>query len=97
MDQEQPGARQRSRPDGGILEGEVPPIDKAVIDMHTAMYADHREAGCVIHTHSPYATAFAVARRRIECWFEALAMFGLAGRQHAGSSGGPRGNPAGVP
>jgi L-ribulose-5-phosphate 4-epimerase len=68
----------RIRLDGEILEGEVPPINKAVIDMHTAIYADHPEAGCVIHTHSPYATAFAVARRRIDCWIEALAMFGLA-------------------
>ncbi|HLZ30069.1 MAG TPA: class II aldolase/adducin family protein [Chloroflexota bacterium] len=68
----------RIRLDGQILDGEVPPINKAVIDMHTAIYADHPEAGCVIHTHSPYATAFAVARRRIDCWIEALAMFGLA-------------------
>jgi L-ribulose-5-phosphate 4-epimerase len=68
----------RIRLDGEILEGEVPPINKAVIDMHTAIYADQPDAGCVIHTHSPYATAFAVARRRIECWIEALAMFGLA-------------------
>jgi L-ribulose-5-phosphate 4-epimerase len=68
----------RIRLDGEIVEGDVLPINKAVIDMHTAIYADHREAGCVIHTHSPYATAFAVARRRIECWIEALAMFGLA-------------------
>jgi L-ribulose-5-phosphate 4-epimerase len=68
----------RIRLDGEILEGDVPPINKAVIDMHTAIYADQLEAGCVIHTHSPYATAFAVARRRIDCWIEALAMFGLA-------------------
>ncbi len=33
--------------------------------------------GCVVHTHSPYATAFAVANRPIDCWIEALAMFGL--------------------
>ena len=32
----------------------------------------------MIHTHSPYATAFAVANREIECWIEAMAMFGLA-------------------
>jgi L-fuculose-phosphate aldolase len=45
--------------------------------MHTAMYADHTGVGCVLHTHSPYATAFAVAHRPIGCWVEALAMFGL--------------------
>ncbi|HUY50258.1 MAG TPA: class II aldolase/adducin family protein [Streptosporangiaceae bacterium] len=46
--------------------------------MHTAMYADHPDVGCVLHTHSPYATAYAAARRPIGCWVEALAMFGLA-------------------
>lgn len=32
----------------------------------------------MIHTHSPNATAFAVANREIDCWIEAMAMFGLA-------------------
>jgi len=63
--------------DGTLLEGELPPIQAAVVAMHTAMYADNPNAGCVLHTHSPYATAFAVAHRRIECWIEAMAMFGL--------------------
>ena len=40
--------------------------------MHTAMYADHPDVGCVLHTHSPYATAYAVAHRPIGCWVEAL-------------------------
>lgn len=63
--------------DGTLLEGELPPIQGAVVAMHTAMYADHPEVGCVLHTHSPFATAFAVAQRPIGCWVEALAMFGL--------------------
>jgi L-ribulose-5-phosphate 4-epimerase len=63
--------------DGVLREGELPPIQGAVVAMHTALYADHPEVGCVIHTHSPYATAFAVANRPIDCWIEALAMFGL--------------------
>lgn len=50
----------------------------AVAAMDTALYADHRDVGCVLHTHSPFATAYAVARRPIGCWVEALAMFGLA-------------------
>ena len=59
--------------------------------MHTAMYEDHPEVGCVLHTHSPYATAYAVAQRRIGCWIEAMAMFGLAdGVPVAGY--GPRGS-----
>ena len=63
--------------DGTLREGTVPPIQGAVVSMHTALYQDHSEVGCVIHTHSPYATAFAVANREIDCWIEALAMFGL--------------------
>ena len=67
----------RVRLDGTLLEGDLPPIQGAVVAMHTAMYADHPDVGCVLHTHSPYATAYAVARRPIGCWVEALAMFGL--------------------
>jgi L-ribulose-5-phosphate 4-epimerase len=63
--------------DGALLEGDLPPIQGAVVAMHTAMYADSPDVGCVLHTHSPYATAYAVARRPIGCWVEALAMFGL--------------------
>jgi len=77
--------------DGTLLEGELPAIQGAVVAMHTAMYADHADVGCVLHTHSPYATAYAVARSPIGCWVEALAMFGLgAGVPVAGY--GPRGS-----
>lgn len=64
--------------DGTLLEGNLPPIQGAVVAMHTTMYRDRPDVGCVVHTHSPYATAFAVANRSIDCWIEALAMFGLA-------------------
>ncbi len=77
--------------DGGLREGALPPIQGAVVAMHTAMYQDRAEVGCVVHTHSPYATAFAVANRPIGCWVEALAMFGLPdGVPIAGY--GPRGS-----
>jgi L-ribulose-5-phosphate 4-epimerase len=77
--------------DGTLLEGDLPPINAAVVAMHTAMYADQPDVGCVLHTHSPYATAYAVAHQRIECWVEALAMFGLgAGVPVAGYA--PRGS-----
>ncbi len=64
--------------DGTLIEGNLPPIQGAVVAMHTALYRDHADVGCVLHTHSPYATAFAVANQPIDCWIEALAMFGLA-------------------
>ena len=77
--------------DGALREGELPPIQAAVVAMHTAMYEDNPDVGCVLHTHSPYATAYAVARRPIGCWVEALAMFGLgAGVPVTGY--GPRGS-----
>jgi L-ribulose-5-phosphate 4-epimerase len=77
--------------DGTLLEGDLPPIQGAVVAMHTAMYADHPDVGCVLHTHSPYATAYAVAHRPIGCWVEALAMFGApSGIPVAGY--GPRGS-----
>ena len=77
--------------DGTLREGDLPPIQGAVVAMHTAMYADRPDVGCVLHTHSPYATAYAVARRPIGCWTEALAMFGLPdGVPVAGY--GPRGS-----
>ncbi len=68
----------RVRLDGTLIEGSLPPIQGAVVAMHTAMYADNPDVGCVLHTHAPYATAFAVAGRPIGCWIEAMAMFGLA-------------------
>lgn len=77
--------------DGTLLEGELPPIQGAVVAMHTALYVDHPDVGCVLHTHSPYATAYAVARRPIGCWVEALAMFGLASGVPVAAYG-PRGS-----
>jgi L-ribulose-5-phosphate 4-epimerase len=77
--------------DGTLLEGSLPPIQAAVVAMHTAMYADNEDVGCVLHTHSPFATAYAVAHRPIGCWTEALAIRGLPyGVPLAGY--GPRGS-----
>ncbi|HEY4754225.1 MAG TPA: class II aldolase/adducin family protein [Candidatus Limnocylindrales bacterium] len=64
--------------DGSLREGLLPPIQGAVVAMHTAMYGDNADVGCVVHTHAPYATAHAVANEPIDCWIEAMAMFGLA-------------------
>jgi L-fuculose-phosphate aldolase len=63
--------------DNALREGTLPPIQGAVVAMHTALYLDHPDVQCVVHTHSPFATAFAVANRPIDVWIEALAMFGL--------------------
>jgi L-fuculose-phosphate aldolase len=81
--------------DGRLLEGRLPPIQGAVVAMHTAMYQDRIDVGCVLHTHSPFATAFAVANRSIDCWIEALAMFGLAAGVPVAAYG-PRGSEVAV-
>jgi L-ribulose-5-phosphate 4-epimerase len=77
--------------DGVLREGKLAPIQAAVVAMHSALYADQAEVGCVIHTHSPFATAHAVAHRPIGCVIEALAMFGLPEGVPVASYG-PRGS-----
>lgn len=64
--------------DGTLREGTLPPIQAAVVDMHASRYRDDDSVGCVVHTHAPFATAYATAHQRIDCWIEAMAMFGLA-------------------
>ena len=63
--------------DGNVTEGEVAPVQAEIIHMHTRVYRMRPDVGSVLHTHSPFATAFAVAGRPIECWSEALARFGI--------------------
>ena len=36
-------------------------------ETHKQIYLNLKEINCVIHTHSPYATAFAAALKPIEC------------------------------
>lgn len=44
--------------DGTVVEGKHKPSSEAL--MHAAIYIECPEAGGVVHTHSPYATALAV-------------------------------------
>lgn len=63
--------------DGSVLDGAVSPAQAAIIGMHTMIYRDCPDTGCVIHTHSPFATAFAVAGRALQCWSEAFGVLGI--------------------
>ncbi len=85
----------RVRLDGELLDGEAAPMANAVIRMHTAVYQQLDDVGCVLHTHSPWATAFAVAHRPLECWQEAMAIFGL-GAGVPVAAYGPRGSEVAV-
>ena len=40
--------------------------------MHAIVYKQRPETGAVVHTHSTYATSFALASRSLGCFYEAL-------------------------
>ncbi len=62
--------------DGTVTEGRLEPVTTEIVSMHTAVYRARREAGAVIHTHSPYVTGFALANAALPCRYEALLRFG---------------------
>ncbi|MDR2770671.1 MAG: class II aldolase/adducin family protein [Clostridiales Family XIII bacterium] len=56
--------------DGDILEGPHKPSSEW--RMHAAIYRDRADVRAVIHTHSPYATAFSVIREGIPAILEEM-------------------------
>lgn len=64
--------------DGQVVEGELSATSAEIIRMHTAVYLERPDVGSVVHTHSPYSTAFAVANRPLGCYAEILARLGCA-------------------
>jgi L-fuculose-phosphate aldolase len=53
--------------DGRILKGNVRETTKGVFDLHGSVYKARDDVNAIIHTHSPYATAFAIAGKSIPC------------------------------
>jgi L-ribulose-5-phosphate 4-epimerase len=68
----------RLSPEGEVLSGTVPALSADALRMHLAVYRTRPDVACVIHTHSPFATAYAVAGQPIGCWAEPLSIFGMA-------------------
>jgi L-ribulose-5-phosphate 4-epimerase len=64
--------------DGEVVEGTMEPASREIIGMHTGVYRTREDVGAVIHTHSPYATTFAVAHQPLPCTYEALLRQGIA-------------------
>lgn len=64
--------------DGKPLDGQLEPAVVEIVPMHAAVYRHRPNVGSVIHTHSPAATAFALAHRPLPCRYEALLRFGQA-------------------
>lgn len=63
---------------GELVEGDIDPASREIIQMHGAIYRTRSDIGAVIHTHSPHVTAFALAGKPIEPVYEALVRFGYA-------------------
>lgn len=61
--------------DGNVLQGRLEPTSHEIVHMHTTPYKLRKDVGSVIHTHSPYATTYAVASKPLECISEAMSRF----------------------
>lgn len=64
--------------DGKVLGGELAPENVEIVAMHAVVYRARPGVGGIIHTHSPAATAFALANRELPCRAEPLLRFGQA-------------------
>ena len=64
--------------DGEVLEGTLGPENAEIVAMHAVIYTARGDAGGIIHTHSPSATAFALANQPLPCRAEPLLRFGQA-------------------
>lgn len=63
---------------GEVTGGELAADNAEIVAMHSVVYRARPEVGGVIHTHSPAATAFALAHRELPCRAEPLLRFGQA-------------------
>ncbi|MFI9273460.1 class II aldolase/adducin family protein [Kitasatospora sp. NPDC052896] len=63
---------------GRVLDGHLQAAGAEIIAMHGIVYRTRPQVGAVIHTHSPAATAFAVAHRPLPCRTEPMLRFGQA-------------------
>lgn len=64
--------------EGTLLEGEMEPGNIEIIKMHAEVYRRYPSIGGIVHTHSPYLLAFAMAHTPLECRYEGLLRFGQA-------------------
>lgn len=64
------------RLDGEVLYGTPSPSVAAILAMHIGVYQAKPEVSAVIHTHSPYATAYALAGVSLPARYEALLIHG---------------------
>lgn len=63
--------------DGAILAGNIGPASNEIIQMHASVYRKRADVHAVIHTHSPYVTAFAIANQPMAPTYEAMVRFDI--------------------
>ena len=81
--------------DGRLIEGEMNPTNAEIVHMHAIVYKERPETGAVVHTHSTYATSFALASRALGCSYEALVRQDMTDGIPLAKYG-PRGSPESV-
>tara|TARA_Y100001936_G_C16091817_1_gene686967 strand:+ start:2750 stop:3262 length:513 start_codon:yes stop_codon:yes gene_type:complete len=64
--------------ENNLIDGSVAPASAEIIPMHGVIYKKRPEAGSVLHTHSKFATANAVANKTIPVAYEAMVRFVFA-------------------
>jgi L-ribulose-5-phosphate 4-epimerase len=64
--------------DGRVIEGELDPENADIAAMHSVVYRARPDVGGIVHTHSPAATAFALAHQPLPCRTEQLLRAGQA-------------------
>lgn len=62
--------------DGQVISGRMEPTNAEIVSMHAAVYRTKSDVGAIIHTHSPYVTAFALAHQPLPIAYEGLLRFG---------------------
>jgi L-ribulose-5-phosphate 4-epimerase len=80
---------------GRVVEGRLAPTAHEIINMHTVVYEHLPHVRAVVHTHQPYASAFAVASRPIECVAEVMARW-MGAEPVPVAKYGPRGSDVAV-
>jgi L-ribulose-5-phosphate 4-epimerase len=70
-DELKPGAMILCDRDGSVLEGDLSPSSDTAA--HAYVYREMPEVGGVVHTHSPYATAWAARGEPVPCVLTAMA------------------------
>ena len=63
--------------DGEVVSGHLESVAREIVGMHAGVYRARPDVGCVMHTHSPHVTSFAVANQPLPCVYEALLRFGI--------------------